>query len=206
MDERDNLGFFFSGHPLDDYEVLIKKYTTLNLADLENAAAGRGYSLIAMIKTIKEIFSKTGKRMAFVEVEDKNGSMELVVFSDVFARYRELLEENQVRAFFGKIDTSRGEPSFIVDEILPPSKIKHKKAGSVHIRIARDFLNEDNSYQLRDYLFDQKGGCLLYFHLAGNGHKREKVIKAAPQLTVSAEPEVLSKLKLYPQVIDVWSE
>jgi DNA polymerase-3 subunit alpha len=206
MDERDNLGFFFSGHPLDDYEALIKKYTTLDLGDLENASAGRGYSIIAMIKTIKEIFSKTGKRMAFVEVEDKNGSMELVVFSDVFARYRELLEENQVRAFFGKLDTSRGEPSFIVDEIIPPSKIKQKKAGSVHIRIARDFLNEDNSYQLRDFLFDQKGGCMLFFHLAGNGHETEKVIKAAPQLTVSAEPEFLSKLKLYPQVIDVWSE
>ncbi len=206
MDERDNLGFFFSGHPLDDYETMIKKYTTLDLSDLNGATPGRNYSVIGLLKTIKEIISKTGKRMAFAEIEDRSGSLEAVIFSDTFEKYRSLLEENQVRAFFGKIDTSRGEVSFIVNEIIPPEKIKQKKATSVHLRIARDFLNEDNSYQLRDFLFDQKGGCMLYFHLTGNGHKKEKVIKAAPQITISASPDVLAKLKLYPQIIDVWSE
>ncbi|MBN1797215.1 MAG: DNA polymerase III subunit alpha [Spirochaetales bacterium] len=206
MDERDNLGFFFSGHPLDDYQDIIKKYSTLNLSRLEEAAAGRRYSIVGLIKSVKEIISKTGKRMAFAEIEDKNGFLEAVIFSDIFEKYRELLEENHVRAFFGKIDTSRGEISFIVDEIIHPNNIKHQKATSVHLRIARDFLNEENSYQLRDFLFDQKGSCTLYFHLVGNGQKNEKVIKAAPQLTIAADAELLTKLKLYPQVIDVWSE
>jgi len=206
MDERDNLGFFFSGHPLDDYEAVIEKYSTIDLSRLEEAAPGRSYSIIGLLKTVKEIISKTGKRMAFAEIEDKNGFLELVIFSDIFEKYRELLEENHVRAFFGKIDTSRGEISFIVDEIVHPNSIKQKKATSVHLRIARNFLNEDNSYQLRDFLFDQKGGCTLYFHLVGNGQKNEKIIKAAPQLTIAADPELLAKLKLYPQVIDVWSE
>jgi DNA polymerase-3 subunit alpha len=206
MDERDSLGFFFSGHPLDDYSDLITKHATLNLAALQDAQEGRYYPVIGLIKSIKEIITKTGKKMAFVEIEDKNGSLETVVFSNIFEKYRDLLQENQVLVFYGKIDLSRGEISFIVDEIRRPENVKQKKTSSVHLRITRDILNEENCYQLRDFLFEQKGDCTIYFHLVGNGDITEKIIKAAPALTIPADEDVLAKLRLYPQIIDAWSE
>jgi DNA polymerase-3 subunit alpha len=206
IDEHDILGFFFSGHPLDKYRPQIEKYTTLNAQDKESLVADRTYVMIGLIKNIKEIVTKTGKRMAFAELEDFRGKIEMVIFSDVFEKAKDLLKENEVRAVQGKIDTSRGEPKLKADEIFMPEDLSGKKATAVHIKLSREYIDEENSYKLRDFLSEKKGPCHIYFHIMAEGAGGEKVIKASTQLSVSADPDVLFKLKQYPQVIDVWSE
>ncbi len=206
LDEHDSLGFYFSGHPLDQYAAIIKKYATLRLDDQDNLATDRVYTVVGLLKNCKEIITRTGKRMAFAELEDYRGAIELVIFSDIYEKIRELLVDNEIRAVRGKIDLSRGEPKLKADDILYPEKLDDKKASAVHIKLSRGFIDEENSFKLRDFLADKKGGCHIYFHIDGENGSGEKVIRASPQLSVSAAPEVLFKLKQYPQVIDVWSE
>ncbi|RPJ09402.1 MAG: DNA polymerase III subunit alpha [Spirochaetaceae bacterium] len=206
MDERDCLGFFFSGHPLDDFKKYIERYTTLNLAEKENLSQDRLYTVIGLLKNIKEIITKTGKRMAFAEIEDMRGSIECILFSDIFEKCRELLKDREVVAVRGKIDTSRGDAKLKVEEMLGPDALAKKAANAVHIRLSKDLVDEDNSYRLRDFLSDQKGGCRVFFHIEGNGEREETVIRATAELSVSADPDILFKLRGYPQVIEVWSE
>jgi DNA polymerase-3 subunit alpha len=206
MDEHDTLGFFFSGHPLDGYRPLIEKYTTLNAGAKDQLGGDRTYVIIGLLKNIKEIITKAGKRMAFAEIEDLRGKIEIIIFSDLFEKAKELLKENEVRAVTGKIDTSRGDAKLKADEILLPQDLSQKKATAVHIRLSRDFIDEDNSFKLRDFLSEKKGNCHIFFHLEEKNGGGEKIIKASNQLSVSADPEMLFKLKQYPQVIDVWSE
>ncbi|HEQ72201.1 MAG TPA: DNA polymerase III subunit alpha, partial [Spirochaetia bacterium] len=206
LDEHASLGFFFSGHPLDNYKKHIEKYTTLDLREKENAAPDRVHTVIGLLKNIKEIITRTGKRMAFAEIEDFNGNIELVIFSDVFEKTRELLLENEVRAVRGKLDSSRGDVKLKADELMVPEDLSSKKATTVHIRLSRSFLDEENSYQLRDFLAEAHGSCRVWFHLESDGTNGEKIIKASPDLSVAALPETIFKLKQYPQVVDAWSE
>jgi DNA polymerase-3 subunit alpha len=206
FDEHEALGFFFSGHPLDDYGKVIRAHTTLMLDKKESLVSDRGYTVIGLIKNIKEIITKTGKRMAFAEIEDFRGAIELVIFSDVFEKTKDLLKENEVRAVRGKIDTSRGEPKLKADEILLPESLARKKPTALHIKLSRGFIDEESSFMLRDFLSEKKGGCQVFFHLENGEEGGEKIIRASSQLTVSSESEVLIRLKQFPQVVDAWSE
>ncbi len=206
LDEHDSLGFYFSGHPLDQYRNAIKKHVTLQLDNQEHLSTDRVYTVIGLVKSIKEIITKTGKRMAFALLEDYRGTIELVIFSDVYEKTRELLADNEVRAVRGKIDLSRGEPKLKVDDILRPEKLGDKKSSTVHVRLSRDYVDEENSFKLRDFLAEKKGTCQVYFHIGGRNGSGEKIIKASSALSVSPAPDVLFKLKQYPQVIDAWAE
>ncbi len=206
FDEHETLGFFFSGHPLDEYEKLIKTHTSIRLDRKDDLVPDRPGVIIGLLKNIKEIITRTGKRMAFAEIEDYAGSIEVVIFADVFEKAKELLKENEVRAVRGTVDLSRGDPKLKADEILLPEGLARKQATAVHIKLSRGFVDEESSFKLRDFLSERRGGCRLYFHLENGDTGGEKIIKASPQLTVSAAPEVLFKLKQYPQVLDVWSE
>ena len=206
FDEHEALGFFFSGHPLDEYESLIRSHASIRLDRKEDLVPDRPGVVIGLLKNIKEIITRTGKRMAFAEIEDYAGSIEVVIFADVFEKAKDLLKENEVRAVRGTVDLSRGEPKLKADEILLPESLARKQATAVHIKLSRGFIDEESSFKLRDFLSERKGGCHVYFHLESGENGGEKIIKASPQLTVSGSPEVLFKLKQYPQVVDAWSE
>jgi DNA polymerase-3 subunit alpha len=206
FDERETLGFFFSGHPLDEYEKLIRTQASFRLDRKEELPTDRPGVVIGLLKNVKEIITRNGKRMAFAEIEDYAGSIEVVIFADVFEKAKDLLKENEVRAVRGTIDLSRGEPKLKAEEILLPEGLAQRKATKIHIKLSRDFIDEESSFKLRDFLSEHKGGCRIYLHLGNGNDEGEKIIEASRQLTASAAPEVLFKLKQYPQVLDAWSE
>ena len=94
--EYEAVGFFLSGHPLDDYQALLEKLRVRRFADFAAAAkagatAGR---LAATVLTRQERKTKTGNRMGVVTLSDPTGHYEAVIFSEGLAKYRDLLEPN----------------------------------------------------------------------------------------------------------------
>jgi DNA polymerase-3 subunit alpha len=204
--ERLNLGFYFSGHPLDKYQEQIRQCADLSLRLLDEASGERTYTLIGMLKEVKEITTKNGRRMAFATLEDRDGSVELVLFSDVFEKSRSLLASERVLAVVGKVDRSRGEPKLKVERLLPPEDLASKPPRAVHVRFARTGLDEQEFLRLRDLMVGKPGECTVYFHIQGEGEGGEVVIKASPQLALSAEEEILSQVRSSPLVEDAWRE
>ncbi|HOB22946.1 MAG TPA: hypothetical protein PKI30_08850, partial [Bacillota bacterium] len=117
--EKEYLGLYLSGHPLQRWEKLLAVYTT-PIAFLAEQKEGR-VTVGGMISSIKEITTKHGQRMAYVGVEDLGGSVELVVFPQVFDRCRAWLEEQRVVLACGKLEAGEEDsPSRILaDELLP---------------------------------------------------------------------------------------
>ena len=204
--EKQNLGFYFSGHPLDRYRTLIRNNVTLDLARVEATSSDRLHLLIGLFKDLKVINTKTGRRMAFGMLEDLAGSIELVIFPEIFKSSKELLTDGRILAVRGKIDTNRGEPKLIVEKVSLPEESGEHEAREVHVRIARDSGNEDNFLQLRDFMIERPGNCAVYFHFEKPVDRGEIVIKASTQIAVSAADEVLDAVRAYPQVKEVWKE
>jgi DNA polymerase-3 subunit alpha len=143
--------------------------------------------------------------MAFIKLEDYNGSIELVVFPDQWEETRDSIEVDSIIACYGKIDNARGDAKVLVDSFVEPSQLQALEQREVHIRLVRNTFSEEELYNLRSYLFDHKGSCPLYFHLNNaNGHK-ETVIKASGQITLSSSQEVLEELRRYPTIEDIWT-
>ncbi|MDR2211197.1 MAG: DNA polymerase III subunit alpha [Spirochaetaceae bacterium] len=125
--ERDLIGFYFSGHPLDDYREEWKQYVKLDTSDLDHAAPGN-YTLMGILKTLKPFTDKTGKEMAFGTLEDYRGEVELAFFGDVWAECRDRIKEADLIALQGRLDTRRSKISVQVQAVLSPADLKQKNA------------------------------------------------------------------------------
>ena len=198
--EKQNLGFFFSGHPLDNYRSITEEYVNLKLTDIERANDDRVYTIVGILSDTREIITKNGKRMAFAKIDDYTGSVELVIFSDVFEKVSDMLVAENILAVKGHVDKSRGDPKIIAEDIMEPEKLNGKDAKAVHIRVSEELDNEENLLSIRDFLIGKKGRCSLYFHL------ENVIIRASSQLKISDSDEVVEHLKSYPQVVEVWKE
>lgn len=144
--------------------------------------------------------------MAFAQLEDFRGTVELVLFSEVYEKSRQRLLGDNVVVVRGRIDNSRGEPKLLVESLLDPDELKEKAARAVHVRFSSAGVNEEQFLRLRDFIVGKPGDCGVYFHIRGNGGSGDIVIKASPHITLSAEDRVLAEVREHPLVEDVWKE
>jgi len=203
--EKELLGFYFTGHPMDEWKDLWERSCDADLSRPERSSPDRVYTLVAMLKELKEIVTRTGKKMAFGAVEDPRGSIEIVVFADALERWRDKLIVDSVIFARGKIDLSRGNPSFKVDELVDPASLKEKSWREVHFRLLKAPSCEDDLYELRDAIFDEPGPCGVFFHVPA-GAQGEKVVKAHVQITCSASEEALERLRAVSPVAEIWRD
>jgi len=116
--EKELLGLYVSEHPLQvaAEKILAMKATTIT-AMLEDKSYTKNYRLAGMITRVKSIITKTGKPMAFVQLEDTTGTIDTVVFSDLFAQHQNDLTEGTIVGILGKLSFRNGEISVIVDQM-----------------------------------------------------------------------------------------
>ncbi len=116
--EKELIGFYFSGHPMDDYKSVWEEYGTLNLNASADAEDGI-HTVVGIIKDIKPHHAASGE-MAFATIGDYNGDIDLVLFADAWARTQNSFAVDRVVAVRGKLDTSGGREklSLLVDSAL----------------------------------------------------------------------------------------
>jgi DNA polymerase-3 subunit alpha len=204
--EKQNLGFYFSGHPLDEVRDLIESRADLDLTKTDKLSSNRIYTIIGVLREVKEIQTRTGKRMAFCSLEDYRGTIEVVVFPDVFEKSHDSLEADRIVAVKGKVDRSRGEAKLLAREVLDPGDLQEQRISSVHILLEGGSNEEIGLYQLRDLIFDQPGRCSLFLHIRAGETGAERIVKASPSLRISPDNETIQRMRAYPNVLEVWKE
>jgi len=203
--EKNNLGFYISGHPLDPYRAVMERVGTLDLSKLDRATPKKTYTIIGLVRSVREIITKTGKRMAFVQVEDLSGSIELVCFAETWDGVRSSIAPETAVAVQGTVDNTRGDdPKFKVEKFVNPEDLKQGMAREGHIRIPSNGCGEEEIVSLRSFLCENPGQCAVFLHLEGRGG--DSVIKVSSQITVSGTKRVMEELRSHPAVTDVWQE
>ncbi|MBN2618168.1 MAG: DNA polymerase III subunit alpha [Spirochaetales bacterium] len=204
--EKENIGFFFSGHPMDKFKDQWKRTVNLNLSNIKTASQDKIYSILGMIKNPKSITTKNGKRMAFADLEDYNGTIELVLFAKKFEQYGYLLQPDAVLGITGYVDTTRDKPSFKVEEIKDPAELKEIIAPEVHMEFHSEDMTEDELEGLRNFIMDNKGNSDVFFHIKRPNINKEFVIKISSQLTINGGDTTLIDLRRLPKIKNVWRE
>ena len=123
--EKQLIGFYISGHPLDDYKEAWEKYVKLDLSDSEKAGAGE-YTLIGILKTLKPHTNKGGKTMAFASLQDYRGEIDMVFFEKIWEDCRDIIAEGDRIAVKGRLDLRRGTPSLVVSSVLEQQRLNRK--------------------------------------------------------------------------------
>jgi DNA polymerase-3 subunit alpha len=114
--EKELLGLYVSGHPLDTYGAQIAKARN-TIESLFAAKNPRNQLLVALIDTMKIVITKnSNNKMAFLQIEDKTGSAEAVVFPETFKELAGVLKENTVVALICSVSNRNDKKSFLVEK------------------------------------------------------------------------------------------
>jgi DNA polymerase-3 subunit alpha len=117
--EKELIGFYFSGHPMDEYREIWQKTVKVDLSRPESLVPGTQI-LAGLVKNVKPKPTKSGEKMAFATLQDYNGEIELTFFPSAWKKCQDKIEEEKVTILKGKIEhqKDRDKYSFTVDEYL----------------------------------------------------------------------------------------
>ena len=121
--EKDATGLYLSGHPLDSYRKQIANFASHTIKDLvgEDAKAMDEQRVIVVCTVVKSKFmtTKSNSMMAFTNIEDLTGSMEIIVFPKVLEQCRDALTDNAVVVVSGRVSVREDEPAkLLADQIV----------------------------------------------------------------------------------------
>ena len=114
--EKELLGLYISGHPLDSINLenlFYQKMTCTN--EINKNLAGRSIHLCGTVSTIKKIITKSGKPMLFVSLEDRVGQVEIVTFPSILEKNSQVFVENKILMVSGRVDFKDGMPKVICE-------------------------------------------------------------------------------------------
>jgi DNA polymerase-3 subunit alpha len=115
--EKELLGIYVSGHPLDAHETLTAK-TKFTIAKIkEGPQTGMPIILPVLIISVRALLTKGGEKMAFIKLEDKTDSIEAVIFPRTFKEHASAIVSGACILVKGKVSVRNGEPSIAIEEL-----------------------------------------------------------------------------------------
>lgn len=142
--EKETLGHYRSGHPIDRYADELKQFITAPIAKLK-PNENRAVVVAGFIASVRTILTKKNDKMAFVSLQDQTGSVDLAVFSDVLTESRDLVVKDQLVIVEGEVslDDYSGGIRMSCSKLL--SIEEARSAFGKQIVIKLDQLNQDNN-------------------------------------------------------------
>ena len=164
--ERDTLGLFLTGHPIDQYEDEVNAFVTRRLDALEPTAKKETAIAAGLVVQLRITRSKkSGEQMAFLTLDDKRARVEVSVFGRTFAQFGQLIEKDKLLVVIGSVrhDDYSGGNSIMADELLSIAEARARYARRVRLHAQ---LTDALPQQLRESLQPwQGGGCPLLLQL-----------------------------------------
>lgn len=162
--EKEMLGIYISGHPLENYEKLISKKTDFNSLivqkfynqDNENNEEiiedNKVVKIAGIITSVKKKYTKNNKIMAFVTIEDLYGTLEMVVFDSVYSRFSNLLYDENIIFVNARVSVrSNQDLSIVVNSI---SELDNEKDKAIDIEVYK--LSDIQKANLRKWIVENR--------------------------------------------------
>jgi len=174
--EKETVGFYITGHPLDNFRNEIRAVTDTDLTGLSEWEDGQAVRVGGLISGLKEHKSKKGERMGFITLEDIGGAAEIVVFPEVFASCFHLLAKGDEPLIVqGTVKRDeRGNKTMnkiIADAVHPLHTAQEKYIGATRIMLHADKVDRQKLEALKKLFYRFHGPCpaSITIHFAGRG-------------------------------------
>lgn len=195
--EKEVTGFFMTGHPLDDFEEELKKYSTATIAELNAQTQSKEVFIGAEVVSRREIITKRGDRMAFYTVEDTTGHIDAVIFSDIYLENEVLLKSSEPLWIKATVEHSEGTSKLILSKksnsrILPLRHAYEALGREMHLHC---LLNKEELVKLNNWaqsLPQEPTGAPLFVHL--RTHEKAKTVLKMKQ-SVPMKRESLESIR-----------
>ncbi len=157
--EKEMLGLYISGHPLDHFRREQKVIARQTTADLSEHKDGDQIKICGLVTTSKMITTKSGDPMVFFTLEDFEGTVEVIVFPRTYAKCGRYVQPDHIVIVSGRINQNDDAIKVICDELYPLSPRK------VNIRIHQDQAKGQIMQHLKRILISHKGYVPVYLYI-----------------------------------------
>lgn len=192
--EKETLGLYLTGHPIDRYETELAGIITSKIVDL-NPTTDQAIIVAGLIVAIRTMNTRRGDRMAFVTIDDRSGRVELAVFSDTFSQYRDLLAKDRLVIVEGdvSVDDYTGGVKMAAQKIYDIDRAREVFAKRLLVTVDRQHAENGFADALFKVLTPYKHGhCPVYLDYTGAGAKAR--IKLGNEWLVRPTDELIHRL------------
>ncbi|MBI1846111.1 MAG: DNA polymerase III subunit alpha [Candidatus Rokubacteria bacterium] len=198
--EKEVLGFYVSGHPLARYRPMVESLGITPTSELAGKSPGARVLLFGQVATLKETSTKSGNRMAFVTLEDMEGTVEVTVFPEPFKAAAEHLRGREPLLVRGRVDDGdKGRAILAEDVRLLAQALEQRaerggavEASALRIRVTAGGDPRDAVARLREACGQHPGRVAVFVHVLLPDHE---VVVRARGVAVDAGGELLTKLE-----------
>ncbi|MFO7313908.1 DNA polymerase III subunit alpha [Rhodothermus marinus] len=190
-EERELIGFYVTGHPLEAYRAEVNAFATTTLAELSRTleeadvprngsanghangtANGHAYRparprhrICGIITEVQRRIGRNGRPLAFASIEDFTGQGELVIFSSVLERVMPYLEVDAVVLVEGQVEVRGGSVKILVDELWPMWKVRDELVEALVVQLDLEQVRPEQLDRFHALCREHTGRCKLYFDL-----------------------------------------
>jgi DNA polymerase-3 subunit alpha len=165
--EKEVVGIFISGHPLDDFRIEIESFCNGSVAMLNEMEAHKGKDLLiaATVSDAEHRFTKNGDPFGTLIIEDYTDSFKLFLWRENYLKFKHFIQPGTFIAMKGRIEVPqrRSELEFVINSIELLQNIKETKANSVHIKMPTKSLTQALVMDLNKLFLEHEGRCSLHF-------------------------------------------
>ena len=191
--EREALGFYLTGHPLDRYQQDLDNHGALRTAGIEGSHHGTEVTVGGVICDRREVQTKSGKgAMAFFQLEDQFGRIECVIFPKTYAR----VDEESGLSFGDRLDRIGDEPVFVtgkvevdkndegevsqvkmlVEGVRAIAEVRAERTKQVLLALTVDQLTPERILRLKEVVADHSGPCTMELRVTAEGRFTSSVV------------------------------
>ena len=199
--EKEALGFYITGHPLDKFERALSRIASGTIAAMKEKAQAGEVKAGGVVSALKLRNTKKGDRYANFNLEDKTGFIEVIVWPDTYKKSAELLSADDPIFVKGRLEIGEERMQVIANEITPLAEATKKSAHAigygktngngekVHLYVREAEVSADELVRLRDTLLDYPGSATVYLHMLAAADD-ETVIELPEQVRIASSAEL----------------
>jgi DNA polymerase III subunit alpha len=195
--EKEALGFYITGHPLDKFDRVLKKIASGTIAALKEKAQSGEVKIGGVVSALRLRNTKKGDRYGSFNLEDKTGFIEVIAWPDTYKKCFALLGADDPIYVKGRLEVGEDRIQVIANEVDALAQAaKNQKNGAangngekVHVYVREAEVSAEELILLRDTLLDFPGRSTVYLHMlqSTNG---ETIIELPDQVRIASSPEL----------------
>ncbi|MFT6928028.1 MAG: DNA polymerase-3 subunit alpha [Psychromonas sp.] len=193
--EKETLGLYLTGHPINQYEQNLRAFHCLKLSGLVANRRGQNSRVAGLILSMRIMVTKAGKRMGIITLDDKSARMEITVFADLLDQYEELLVADSVVVLQGQVseDYFNGGLKMNAREVMSIDQARERFASKLRLKVNSANIDADFQDLLKQALLPAKGGlCPVHMEYTNSLAKTELAL--ARQWSVTPSDDLLFSL------------
>ncbi len=176
--EKEALGFYFSKHPLKPFENLIAELTPYDSQALKEADNQDDVDVAGIVSTLREITTRNGSRMAYVNLEDTKGIVEVIFFPDLYGKQYSMIQSGKPLMVTGTLEkTDESAVKIKAKSVALLESLTGELLKTVKITVHCEIIRKDQLRVLKDILVSTRGRSAVLLEFRLNGEKQSVPVR-----------------------------